>query len=121
MRVEIDTEKIRKRMEEFQGNLNASIKSQIYRGAIPYTPYLTGALQTSAYSSSVDKSEFLIYNIKYARYQYYANGLAPGDFPNRNRNPHLLASCLWVNKYLNQNGKADIQAICDVAPIVLRF
>ena len=121
MRVDINTTGINSRLNEFIGNLNASIKTQIYRGAIPFTPYLTGAMQTSAYSSSVSKDEYLIYNVTYARYQYYANGLAPADFAGRTKNPHPLASCLWVDKYLNQGGMQDIQAICDVAPVVLRF
>ena len=121
VRVNINVDKINERMNEFKGRLNASIKTQIYKGAVPFTPYLTGALQTSAYLSSIDTTKYLVYNVEYARYQYYANGLAPQDFAGRTKDTHPLASCLWVEKYLGQGGKQDIQAICDVAPQVLRF
>ena len=121
VRVNINVDKINERMNEFKGRLNASIKTQIYKGTVPFTPYLTGALQTSAYLSSIDTTKYLVYNVEYAKYQYYANGLAPQDFAGRTKDTHPLASCLWVDKYLDQGGKHDIQAICDVAPQVLRF
>lgn len=121
VKVTINTKSIDKRLNNFRGKINASVKTQIYRGSMPFTPYLTGALQTSAYNSSVDSGNLLIYDIEYARYQYYAAGMAPADFPHRTRDPHPLASCLWVDKYLNQGGRQEVQTICDVAPQILRF
>ena len=121
VKVDVNYRGIQQRLDTFKGRLYASVKTQIYKGSIPFTPYLTGELQTSAYPSSIDTTRYLVYNVEYARYQYYANGLAPQDFAGRTKDTHPLASCLWVEKYLGQGGKQDIQAICDVAPQVLRF
>ena len=120
-KVHIDTSALNGRMQAFKTRLYPAIKTQIYKGAYPFTPYVTGSLAESAFPSSVDSSPYLVYNIVYARYQYYANGLAPADFPGRTKETHPLACCQWVDEYLKQGGKQDLQAICDNAPTLLRF
>lgn len=122
-KVHIDTAALNGRMQAFKTRLYPAVKTQIYKGAYPFTPYVetSGSLAESAFPSSVDSTPYLVYNIVYARYQYYANGLAPADFPGRTKTAHPLATCLWVDEYLKQGGKQDIQAICDNAPTLLRF
>lgn len=119
--VHIDTNALQGRMQSFLTRLYPAIKTQIYKGAYKYTPYVSGTLAESAFPSSVDNTPYLIYNCVYARNQYYANGLAPADFPGRTKDTHPLACCLWVDAYLDQGGRQDIQAICDNAPQILRF
>lgn len=120
-KVHIDTAALNGRMQAFKSRLYPAIKTQIYKGAYPFTPFVTGSLVESAFPSSVDSTPYLVYNIVYARFQYYANGLAPADFPGRTKETHPLACCLWVDAYLNQGGRQDIQAICDNASTLLRF
>ena len=113
--------RINQRLDDFKKKLYPAIKTQIYKGSIPYTPYLDGNLQDSAQPSSTDPTPYLIYNIVYARYQYYADGLAPADFPGRTIETHPLAQCLWIEKYMSVDGKTDIPYICANAPQLLRF
>jgi hypothetical protein len=120
-KVHIDTSALKGRMQAFESRLYPAIKTQIYKGAYPFTPYVTGTLAESAFPSSVDSTQYLVYNCVYARRQYYADGLAPADFPGRSKATHPLATCLWVDEYLKQGGKQDIQTICDNAPTLLRF
>lgn len=120
-KVHIDSAALKGRMQSFKSRLYPAVKTQIYKGAYPFTPYVTGTLAESAFPSSVDSTQYLVYNCVYARRQYYADGLAPADFPGRSKATHLLATCLWVDEYLKQGGKQDIQTICDNAPTLLRF
>lgn len=120
-KVHIDSAALKGRMQSFKSRLYPAVKTQIYKGAYPFTPYVTGTLAESAFPSSVDSTQYLVYNCVYARRQYYADGLAPADFPGRSKATHPLATCLWVDEYLKQGGKQDIQTICDNAPTLLRF
>lgn len=125
VKVSIDKDRIGDRLDAFKAKLYPAIKQQIYKGAMKYTPYLDGNLQDSADPSAHDPTPYLVYNIEYAHYQYYANGLAklnpPQDFPNRYRLEHPLAQCLWVQTYIDAGGRADIQNICKNAGTLLRF
>ena len=120
-KVHIDSAALKGRMQSFKSRLYPAVKTQIYKGAYPFTPYVTGTLAESAFPSSVDSTQYLVYNCVYARRQYYADGLAPADFSGRSKATHPLATCLWVDEYLKQGGKQDIQTICDNAPTLLRF
>lgn len=120
-KVHIDSAALKGRMQSFKSRLYPAVKTQLYKGAYPFTPYVTGTLAESAFPSSVDSTQYLVYNCVYARRQYYADGLAPADFPGRSKATHPLATCLWVDEYLKQGGKQDIQTICDNAPTLLRF
>ena len=122
-KVHIDTSALKGRMQRFEQKLYPAVKTQIYKGAYKFTPYVenSGTLAESAYPSSVDSTPYLVYNVIYARYQYYADGKAPADFPGRTKTAHPLAQCLWVEAYLDQGGRQDIQRVCDDAPTLLRF
>ena len=119
--VNIDESRINARLDSFKKKLYPAVKQQVYKGSMRYTPYLDGNLQDSADASSRDSTPQLVYNIVYARYQYYANGLAPNDFPGRTKETHPLASCLWIEKYMAAEGKTDIPYLCEHAPELLRF
>ena len=121
VKVDINTARINGRLDEFKKKLYPMVKQQVYKGAYKYTPYLNGDLCDSADASSKDITPYLIYNIVYAKYQYYAGGLAPRDFPNRTRFTHPLASCLWVDKYMSAGGKQEISELLKRAPEILRF
>ena len=117
----IDYDRINGRLDEFKHKLYPMVKQQVYKGAMKYTPFLNGDLMNSADASARDSTPYLIYNIAYARYQYYANGLAPQDFAGRTKFTHPLASCLWVDKYLSAGGRQDINFLLENAAQILRF
>lgn len=117
----IDYDRINGRLDDFKHKLYPMVKQQIYKGAMKYTPFLNGDLMNSADASARDSTPYLIYNIAYARYQYYANGLAPDDFKGRTKFTHPLASCLWVDKYLSAGGRQDINFLLENAAQILRF
>lgn len=119
--VSINTAQINGRTEKFLEKLYPLVKQQIYKGAYPFTPYLGGDLADSADASSKDSTPYLVYNIVYAKRQYYADGLAPKDFAGRTKNVHPLATCLWVDKYLNAGGRAEIKKLIENSPQILRF
>lgn len=120
--VNMNYNRINNRMDSFKKALYPAIKTQLYMGSTPYTPYLGGDLMDSAQASAADSTQYLIYNCSYAKYQYYANGGAPTtDFPGRTKTIHTLASMMWVDMYLSAGGKADIAKICKDAPKTLRF
>lgn len=121
VKVSIDKDRLGDRLDAFKRALYPAIKQQIYKGAMKYTPYLDGNLQDSADPSAHDPTPYLVYNIVYAQYQYYANGLAPLDFKGRTKETHPLAQCLWVDVYMNAGGKTDIAYICQNAGRLLRF
>lgn len=121
-KVYINRSRIRGRTDEFKKALYRAVKTQIYVGSTPYTPYLGGDLMDSGQASAYDETNQLVYNIAYAKYQYYANGGAPmRDFPGRTKTIHTLASMMWVDEYLSAGGRRDIDIICRDAPTVLRF
>lgn len=119
--VNINDQRIANRMDEFLSKLLPMVKQQVYKGAYQYTPYLNGDLVNSADASSKDSTPCLVYNIAYAKYQYYAGGRAPNDFPGRTKNVHPLATCLWVERYLAGGGMDEIQRLIADAPQILRF
>ena len=122
MRVNINRNRINGRLEEFKEKLYPAVKQQVKAGSDQYTPYLGGDLMDSADPSAHDHTPYLVYDIAYAKYQFYANGGAPeSDFPNRTRTTHPLASMMWTDMYISAGGDRDIQRICDDAPRVLRF
>lgn len=121
IRVTVNTSRINHRLQGLLQQVYPMVKQQICKGSTPYCPYLTGDLQRSAQPSSVDPTPYLIYNIVYARYQYYANGMAPADFAGRTKNVHPLAQCLWVDTYLNSGGRRDIALLCNHPDRYLRF
>ena len=119
--VNINNRRINSRMDEFVSKLLPLVKQQIYKGSYPFTPYLGGDLCDSAQASAQDSTPYLIYNIVYAKYQYYADGRAPEDFPGRTKNTHPNASCLWVDKDLSAGGREEINRLIKDAPQILRF
>lgn len=120
--VNINDQRIANRMDEFLSKLLPMVKQQVYKGAYKYTPYLNGDLVDSADASSKDSTPYLVYNIAYAKYQYYADGRAPhSDFPGRTKFPHPLATCMWVERYLAAGGRDDIQRVIEDAPQTLGF
>lgn len=121
VKVDINTIRIQGRLEEFKRKLYPMVKTQVYKGAFKYTPFLNGDLVNSGNASAMDSTQYLIYNIAYAKYQYYANGMAPEDFPGRTKVTHPLASCLWIDKYMSAGGREDINHLLKNAPQILRF
>lgn len=122
VKTQLNLSHIEKRLDTFKDRLYPMIKQRIKAGADPYTPYVDGGLMDSAKSSAVDSTEYLVYNIKYAKYQYYANGGAPDrDFEGRTRDKHPQATMMWVGAYLDSGGKAEIQRLCKGAPKLLNF
>ena len=123
IKVNIDNQRINNRLSAFTEKLYPAIKQQIKKGADRYTPHLSGDLQDSADPSARDSTQYLIYDVPYAKYQYYANGGAPtNDFPNRTRTFNPDASMLWVEKYRKGGGDDEIQrCICDNAAKILKF
>lgn len=119
--VNINNRRINNRMDEFLSKLLPMVKQQVYKGAYPYTPFLNGDLVNSADASSKDSTPYLVYNIAYAKYQYYADGRAPQDFPGRTKNVHPNATCLWVERYLAAGGRGEIMRLIQDAPQILRF
>nr|DAP46674.1 MAG TPA: Minor capsid protein [Caudoviricetes sp.] len=122
IRVTIDYNRINNRMEQFKDKLYPAVKQQLKKGADTFTPYLGGDLMDSADPSAHDSTPYLVYDIRYARYQFYANGGAPDhDFPHRTRTVHPLASMMWTDVYLKAGGARDLQYIVDNAPQLLNF
>ena len=122
IRITLNRPRINRRMEQFKSKLYPAVKQQLKKGSDPFTPYLGGGLSDSANSSSVDSTPYLVYDIVYARYQFYANGGAPErDFPNRSRIKNPLASMMWTDMYLKSGGNRDLQFICDNAAELLNF
>ena len=120
--VRIDRSHISRRMDSFLEKLYPTVKQQVKAGSDRYTPYHNGDLMDSADPSAHDSTPYLVYDIKYAKYQFYAGGGAPErDFPNRDRSTHPEASMMWTDCYLRAGGQIDIQRICDNAPRLLRF
>lgn len=122
IRVTLDRSRINRRLDQFKDKLYPALKQQIKKGSDPYTPRLGGGLKDSANASSTDPTPHLVYDIIYAKYQFYANGGAPErDFPNRTRTENPLATMMWTDEYMSAGGKRDIQYICENAPRLLRF
>lgn len=122
IRITLNRPRINRRMEQFKSKLYPAVKQQLKKGSDPFTPYLGGDLMDSAEASAHDSTPYLVYDIVYARYQFYANGGAPErDFPNRTRTTHPLASMMWTDMYLKSGGNRDLQFICDNAADLLRF
>lgn len=122
IRVNIDHARINRRMGSFKDKLYPALKQQLKKGADPFTPYLGGDLMDSAEASAHDSTPDLIYDIVYAKYQFYADGGAPDhDFEHRTRTVHPMATMMWTDYYLKAGGKQDLQYILDNAPQLLRF
>ena len=128
IKVKIKTNRINRRLKDFMKQVYPMVKQQIYKGAMDYTPWLDHNLIDSAQPSSVDPTPYLIYNIVYARYQYYVGKRgeekAPpdtNDFPGRTKIYHPLAQCMWVDKYLDTGGRRDIARLCQHPDRYLRF
>ena len=109
-------------MGSFKDKLYPALKMQLKKGSDQFTPYLGGDLMDSAEASAHDNTPYLVYDIVYAKYQFYANGGAPyRDFAHRSRTTHPLATMMWTEFYLKAGGDRDLQYICDNAPQLLRF
>jgi len=118
----LDLHGIEQRLETFKDRLYPLVKQRIKAGSDPFTPYVDGGLMDSAKASAVDSTPYLVYNIVYAKYQYYANGGAPDyDFAGRTRDKHPQATMMWVDAYLSSGGKGDIKRLCQDAPRLLKF
>lgn len=122
VRVNINHTRINRRMGSFKDKLYPALKMQLKKGSDQFTPYLGGDLMDSAEPSAHDSTPHLVYDIVYAKYQFYANGGAPNrDFTHRSRTTHPLATMMWTDFYLKAGGDRDLQYICDNAPQLLRF
>lgn len=120
--VHIDRNRLNGRLEAFKDKLYPAVKQQLKKGSDDYTPYLGGDLMDSAEPSAHDSTPYLIYDIKYAKYQFYANGGAPTkDFEHRSRGTHPKATMMWTDAYLKAGGDNDIQYILDHSGSLLRF
>ena len=122
VRVQIDNSRIDRRMEAFKDMLYPAVKQQIKKGSDDFTPYLGGDLMDSADPSAHDMTPYLVYDIVYAQYQFYANGGAPAkDFEHRSRGTHPNATMMWTDAYLSAGGNRDIQYLLDHPGDLIRF
>jgi hypothetical protein len=88
VRVNIDTEKIIARFAERNNRGLLALKGQIAADTAQYLPRITGDLEHSIHPSSESADSKLIWNIPYARRQYY------GQFKHSAQS-HPLACRLW--------------------------
>ncbi|MGI5898634.1 MAG: minor capsid protein [Christensenellales bacterium] len=71
LRVRFEQKDLDDRLEQMKRAFLPQMKAEIESGCAPYVPYKTGALLNSSKGSAAAPDEHLIYDIHYAKAQYY--------------------------------------------------
>lgn len=96
---------LKSKIEKMAEKSQAMLKQEVAKGCEKYVPADYNMILTRSVQASIDtKDSYLIYNVPYARRQYYSA-------PNKSKDIHPDATMQWFEKWKQADGKATIERI----------